>query len=180
MEEMNKFCAYYTADGSILYNHNSKALRTKREIANGYFFKYSFKANAEDKKATNPFSVWFESLTRRDINTIGFDPSSLECAPDCYNTWKGYSLNNTGVFDTDNLTAVLHHVKDVLANNVHVVVDGHRDGYACMYVCVGEGVCTLEAFIYIVYRKPISDCTSILSIFWFVAWRHPPTGSKGF
>ena len=130
VEEMNKFCAYYTADGTILYNHSSKALRTKREIAVGYFSKYSFKANPDDKKTTNPFSIWFESLTRRDVNTIEFDPSCLENAPDCYNTWKGYRLNNTGTFDSNNLTAVLHHVKDVLADNDAEVYEYILDWFA--------------------------------------------------
>ena len=41
---------------------------------------------------------------------------------------------------------------------VHVVIDGHRDGYACMYVCVGEGVCTLETSLYMGALWSSSEC----------------------
>jgi hypothetical protein len=171
-EKMSETTMYFTPDGTILYSNNGKCLRTKSNIAKGYFSKFSFWTMIEDKKVKiNPFDIWFNDFYRRDVNEFEFNPFTLESSKDCFNTWKGYKIKNTDDYDEKNIEPFLFHIKDVLANNdievyeyilnyfAHIIQKPYQRTNVCLCFKSIEG--TGKTLFLDIIRKIMGDDTFI-------------------
>ena len=121
MEEMNKICVYYTPTSDIIYfNRPNHVNRTPVKDARTYFKKYSFEIK---KEKINPFDVWLDSIDRKDVDKIIFNPKDdYICKSYEFNQWKGFNYKNTGEYDSSKIKKWLNLIHDIWA-------DGDDDTY---------------------------------------------------
>ena len=117
MKRMNEECMYYTLTGDILYYSKKTYVRNKVTVASQYYKKYSFDVTMKDGKPkdTNPFAMWLDSIDRKDVDKIVFNPTG-KCASNQFNLWKGFRLKQTGDADVSKIQHWLDHIKNILAD----------------------------------------------------------------
>jgi len=117
IENMNEECMYYTSTGDILYFSNNNYIRNKTAIAKQYYKKFSFEIPCGDKsKIVNPFDLWLDSIDRKDVDKIVFNPKN-NCKSNEFNIWKGFKIKPTGTGDETKIKKWLHHIKHIWAND---------------------------------------------------------------
>lgn len=117
MEEMNKECMYYTCTGDILYFSNDIFIRNKPAIAKQYYKSFSFEIESgKTTKKINPFDVWLESIDRKNVDRIVFNPKN-DCLENEFNIWKGFSYKQTGECDVSKIQKWLDHIKSIWADD---------------------------------------------------------------
>ncbi|MAB50943.1 MAG: hypothetical protein CMG80_04250 [Marinobacter sp.] len=117
IEEMNKECMYYTATGDILYFSNKIFIRNKPAIAKQYYKSYSFEIEVDKKtKKINPFDVWLESIDRKNVDRIVFNPKD-DCDDNEFNIWKGFAYKQTDDCDVTKIQKWLDHIKSIWADD---------------------------------------------------------------
>ena len=119
MEEMNKICMYYTPASEVYYksNHNNLT-NTNVAKARDYFKMYSFEIK---KEKFNPFDIWLNSIDRKNIDKIVFNPKG-NCRIWEYNLWQGFNYKNTGEYDNSKIKKWLNLIHNIWA-------DGDDDTY---------------------------------------------------
>lgn len=123
MSEMNKECMYYTDTGDILYFSSDCYIRNKPAICKQYYKKYSFhtidEEGEQEKTKINPFDIWLDSIDRKDINTIVFNPKG-DISDDEFNIWKGFKLKQKNKGDPEKIKDFLNHIKHIWADDNEV------------------------------------------------------------
>ena len=117
IENMNEECMYYTNTGDILYFSNNNFIRNKTAIAKQYYKKFSFEIACEEKtKIVNPFDLWLDSIDRKDVDKIVFNPKNT-CKSNEFNIWKGFKIKPTGQGDETKIQKWLNHIKHIWASD---------------------------------------------------------------
>ena len=120
MGEMNKECMYYTDTGDILYFSGDCYIRNKPAICKQYYKKYSFHSineeGEQEKTKINPFDIWLDSIDRKDINTIVFNPKG-DINDDEFNIWKGFKYKQKNKGDAEKIKPFLNHIKHIWADD---------------------------------------------------------------
>ena len=115
VENMNGFCMFYTNAGRIIYTPlgSEDYELEKAESVRNYFKKYIFYIQDGDKKKKiNPFDVWMESIQRRDIFKIVFNPK-LNSPNNHFNVFKGFDYSCTGQPNMNEVQPFLDHIFNI-------------------------------------------------------------------
>lgn len=117
IEEMNKECMYYTETGDILYYSNGLYRRNKQNIAKSFYQQFTFKIEIDGKpKKMNPFNIWLESIDRKNVDRIVFNPKN-DCKDNEFNIWKGFAYKQTAECDIPKIQKWLDHIKSIWADD---------------------------------------------------------------
>ncbi len=71
----------------------------------------------QDFEIIKPFNLWMEWDYRREVSEIGFDPQN-KCK-DIFNLWNGFAVSKevADSFDESEAEPILHHIKELWAND---------------------------------------------------------------
>jgi len=114
---MNEFTMYCDATSEYLYELRDKRgtwVLKKAAQMKDKFARYKFFIEDDGQKfKVNPYVMWNENISRRDINRIVFDPSGTE--DNVFNLWKGYKISKTDAdkFDEKLAQPLLDHIKNI-------------------------------------------------------------------
>lgn len=118
VEELNKKVIYNRATSEIIYLENKDTWITKKlPQTKQDFTKYSF-IDTKSKTKINPINIWLESLDRREVSKINFDPSDNP-EKDIFNIWKGFNINEYDCkeFNTNDCKPLTDHIYKRWCNN---------------------------------------------------------------
>ena len=115
----------------IQIQNDGSYLRLGVTAAKNYYLKYGFKytekyfdekgVEKEKSVSVKPFEHWLESIDRKDIINIIFDPQDRVHA-DRYNIYKGMDYVKNGDYDIHKIQHFLDHIKNILC-------DGNEEVY---------------------------------------------------
>ena len=111
VEELNKKVIYNRSNSEVIYLENKDVWISKKlpQIKQD-FTKYSF-IDTKSKSKINPINIWLESLDRREVSKINFDPSDIP-EKDIFNIWKGFNINKDDCkdFNIDDCNPLTNHI----------------------------------------------------------------------
>ena len=83
-----------------------------------HYKKYTFKCFYQ-KKMINPFEVWLSNIERREVRSIGFNPSLNYDTNDIFNLWRGFNIDKekSEEFNVNDAKPILDHIKNIWCNN---------------------------------------------------------------
>jgi len=119
MENMNKELMRTKNNEFIQLEKDNKHFIHKKNDAVDEYAKYSFfyKCILSGKdKVLNPFIIWLNNTSRKDVFGLKFDPSEKE-DKNYFNIYKGFNYKLTDDIDYNKIEPFLFHIKDVWANN---------------------------------------------------------------
>lgn len=111
VEELNKKLIYNRATSEVIYLENKDIWICKKlpQIKQD-FTKYLF-IDMKSKAKIYPINIWLESLDRREVSKINFDPSDNP-EKDIFNIWKGFNINKNDCkdFNIDDCNPLTDHI----------------------------------------------------------------------
>ena len=119
MENMNKELMRTKNNEFIQLEKDNKHFIHKKTDAVDEYAKYSFFYRcilSGKDKVLNPFTIWLNHTSRRDVFAIKFDPTEKE-DKNYFNIYKGFNYKLTNNIDYNKIEPFLFHIKDVWANN---------------------------------------------------------------
>jgi len=111
VEQLNKKVIYNIGTSEIIFIQDKDTWICKKipQIKLD-FLKYSF-FDPKSKSKINPINIWLESLDRKEVSKIDFDPSDNP-RKDIFNIWKGFNINKDDCkdFNINDTNPLLDHI----------------------------------------------------------------------